>query len=205
MRCGRIWAALLGAALVMGGCGGAASATTPASAAGTTPATGSPASATPASTTATSSTGGGSTGFAVRPGEPLCGLLGPGDFAAAGLPAAGVPTLNGDGSTEAYCVYAGTSAATGGLELDAFVSADAAGSGDVYTTVLGESGAGSPVPELSGVDAASINLDAEGTFATVAVQAGRLAFDIGIPKGAGARDQLLALAGLVLQRSAALR
>jgi hypothetical protein len=153
---------------------------------------------------ATSSVNNGSPGGVVQPGETLCGLVGPGDFAAVGLVGAGIPTLNGNGSSEAYCVYRGTSAGTGGLEFDAFTSDTASLSGDVYTTVLGESGAGVPVPEVTGVDAASLNLDAGG-FATISVQAGRLVFDIGIPRGDSAKAQLVTLAKLVLDRSGGLR
>lgn len=197
---GRLAGSLFAWALVVSACGGGGSASAPASASLPTQV------ASPEAVAgATSTTGPGSTGHAVQPGESLCGLLGPGDFAAVGLPAAGVPTLSGDGSTEAYCVYAGTSSATGGLEFDAFTSADAAGSVDVYTTVLGESAAGVPVPELAGVDAADLSLDAGGTFASIAVRAGRLVFDIGLPRGSGARDQMLALSRLVLERSTALR
>ena len=203
---GRLAGSLLASALVVIACAGGGTAPPSASAPASAPAPLPTQAASPGAVAgATSVVGPASTGHAVQPGETLCGLLGPGDFAAVGLSAAGVPTLNGDGSTEAYCVYAGTSSATGGLEFDAFTSANAAGSVDVYTTVLGESDGGVPVAELAGVDDAELSLDAGGTFANIAVRAGRLVFDIGLPRGSGARDQLLALSRLVLERSTALR
>ena len=193
-------------AVVVSACGGAAS-NPPNPAPSTAAVASTPVSAAtvPVSTGATSTTNGASLGGPVHPGETLCGLLGPGDFAAAGVAGAGVPTLNGNGSTEAYCVYAGQSSATGGVELDAFTGsvADAA---STYATVIAQSTAGqSAVADLPGAERASINLDDDGGSATIAVQAGKLVFDIGFPKSGAGRSQLLVLARLVLDRAAALR
>ncbi|MGD0120986.1 MAG: hypothetical protein ABSC46_00290 [Candidatus Limnocylindrales bacterium] len=65
--------------------------------------------------------GGGALGGTVAPGGNLCGLLGPGDFAAVGVTGARTPTKNSDAPTDAYCVYAGVSSATGGIEFDVFI------------------------------------------------------------------------------------
>jgi hypothetical protein len=195
-------------ALVVSACGSGAASNPPhpgpsTAGAATTPL---PVAIVPASTGATSTTNGASRDGPGQPGETLGGLLGPGDFTAAGVPGAGVPTLNGDGFVEAYCDFARTSSATGGIELDAFAGslADAA---STYTTVLGEStGTGqSAKADLSGADDASINLADAGGSATIAVRAGKLVFALGLPKTDAARNQLLVLAHLVLDRAAALR
>ena len=141
----------------------------------------------------------------MQPGETLCGLLGPGDFAAVGLVGAGVPTLNGDGTTEAYCVYAGKSSGTGGIEFDAFAgtTADAPGT---YQTVVGEGRGGQDAASLlPGADAAAINLASDGGSAVIAVRAGKLVFAIGFPASDRAKSQLTTLAQLVLERAAAIR
>jgi hypothetical protein len=188
-------------------CSGGASATRgPVSPAVTAPAVATASSAVPAATGATSTVNGASRGGPVQPGETLCGLLGPGDFTAAGIPGAGVPTLSGNGSTEAYCVFAGTSSATGGIELDAFTGT-ASDAVATYATVLGESASTgeSVVADLSGAADASMNLADAGGSATIAVRAGKLVFALGLPKTDSARTQLLVLARLVLDRAVALR
>jgi len=89
---------------------------------------------------------------------------------------------------------------------DAFTGT-AADAASTYTTVPGEStGTGqSAKADLSGADDASINLADAGGSATIAVRAGRLAFALGVPSSDAARNQLLVLARLVLDRAAALR
>ena len=203
MRHGHL-ATLIALASVVAACGGPSAMVAPTSSDAVQPV----ASASPvrAMTGATSTVSGASLGGAVQPGETLCGLLGPGDFTAAGVPGAGVPTLNGNGSTEAYCVFAGTSSATGGIELDAFTGT-AADAASTYQTVLGESATAgeSARAGLSGADDASINLADTGGSATIAVRSGGLVFALGVPRSAAARSQLLVLARLVLDRAAALR
>lgn len=193
MRGVRLLAALAIGALVTA-CGGASA---PSAAPGTPAASGAVPSAAPGST------GGGPVGGTVAPGGQLCGLLGPGDFAAQGIPGAGAPSLNGGGTTEAYCVYAGKSSGTGGIEFDAWVGADAA---STYATVIGSSATNQDArARVPGADAAAIDLNGEAGSVTISVQAGQLVFDIGFPKSANAEAQLLALAGLVLERASALR
>ena len=204
MRHGHL-ALLVGLACVLAACGGGASATVAPTASAAVPSV-APASLVPAVTGASSTVNGASLGGPVQPGETLCGLLGPGDFTAAGVPRAGVPTLNGEVSTEAYCVFAGTSSATGGIELDAFTGT-AADAVSTYQTVLGESTTAgeSARADLSGADDASINVADAGGSATIAVRAGGLVFALGVPRSAAARNQLLVLARLVLDRATALR
>src|SRR3990172_2468754 len=66
-----------------------------------------------------------------------CGLLAPADFAANGVDGAGTPTDNPDGTSH-YCVYAGSSGATGGIEFDVFPHEDVASAEATYATATGE-------------------------------------------------------------------
>jgi hypothetical protein len=133
----------------------------------------------------------------------LCDLLGPADFTAAGIPGAGTPTVSSDGPGSAYCVYAGTSGATGGIELDVFVGDDAE---ETYQTVLDESPATDPLT-IPGVDAAEV---ADGTagqadgFATIIVRKGNLVFAMSAPGGPGVSAKLAALAAVVVARGSGL-
>ena len=55
--------------------------------------------------------------------DELAALLCPDDFSAVGLAGAGAPTVNANGGPRTvYAVYAGRSAADGGIELDVFIS-----------------------------------------------------------------------------------
>lgn len=192
MRGVRLVAALAIGALVIA-CGGGSA---PSAAPGTPAASG-------AAPSASSGSEGGPVGAAVAAGGQLCGLLGPGDFAAQGIPGAGAPSLNGSGTTDAYCVYAGKSSGTGGIEFDAWVGPDADAT---YATVIGSSATNQDAKaKLPGVDAAAIDLNGEAGSVVISVQAGKLVFDIGFAKSANAEAQLLALAGLVLERGSALR
>ena len=64
----------------------------------------------------------------------LCELLRPEDFATAGVDGAGEPEATTDGTGSSYCVYAGESGATGGIELDVFPSADEASAKETFAT-----------------------------------------------------------------------
>ena len=134
----------------------------------------------------------------------LCDLLGPGDFDAVGIEGAGVATVNTDGPGSAYCVFAGTSAGTGGIEFDAFIDDDPE---SVYATIAAEG-----APELSGIDVEGADVaegwdGTDGTadqFGRIIVRAGKLVFTIGVPGGDGVAAQLASLADLVVGRAAAL-
>jgi hypothetical protein len=199
----RLAAALLLAAIV-GACGsgGVASATasTPVAAATTTTV---PSRLVAGATdTAAAPSGGTALGGPVAKGGDYCGLLGPGDFAAAGIGGAKTPVENFDDSGNYYCVYAGDSGATGGIEFDAFVGspdatyqAMAAGAGILTAEATGE---------LPGVDKAGTILNGPGGMAGIAVCKGQFCFAIDAPTGSGTRAQLIALATLVLQRGSGL-
>ena len=162
---------------------------------------------TPAPTTAgATSPGGGTlpTGMPVTDLTKLCDLLGPGDFAAAGIEGAAAPTVGTDGPGSEYCVYAGQSAATGGIEFDVFAGEDAA---ETYQTILDEVG-GSPqaitipgIAEAVATDGTAGQADAP---ASVVARTDNLAFTIAAPGGMGVSAKLAALAGLVVARAAGL-
>ena len=135
------------------------------------------------------------------PASDFCALLAPADFQAAGVPGARPPTVNPD-EQGAYCVYAGKSSATGGIEFDVFVTRSAADAKDVYVTMRGETGPGSrvanPLPDADSSELAKIAGPPACT--TITVQKGRLAFSIGLPASARSQEAVVSLAKLVLQR-----
>jgi hypothetical protein len=137
--------------------------------------------------------------------EQLAALLSPDDFAAVGVPGAGIPTVNSSGPGEAYVVYQGLSAGAGGIEMDVFVLPSA---GDAAALV--------PDPGLYALDEAakrgigaeratfigeSSTNDGTSTYDAIRAQKGRVVVDIGIPTTETSRDQLIALARLVIERS----
>jgi hypothetical protein len=201
----------------VGGCTSAAATVAPSSnpvvttsAAGGTP---SPTSATPSPTSATptaetpspaapnAATSGGALGGPVAKGGNFCDLLGPGDFAGVGVSGAHTPTKNSDGTADAYCVYAGVSGATGGVEFDIYIGDPIASYQQIVTNgalVADTTG------DLPGVDAVGTVMKGPGNMAAIGVRKGKMAFDIDVPTGPNARAQLISLAKLVLQRSSAL-
>lgn len=144
------------------------------------------------------------TGGTVTDDTRLCDLLGPGDFDAAGITGAGTQTVNSDGPGSAYCVYAGTSAATGGIEFDVFIDDDPA---SVYTTIVGEDAAELTAIDVEGADVAEGWDGTSGqadSFGRIIVRAGKLVFTIAAPGGDGVAAQLATLADLVVERGAGL-
>jgi hypothetical protein len=162
------------------------------------------ASATPRASTATHAPSivSTATGMPVARGGNLCSLLGPGDFAAAGISGAGAPTINTDENGGHYCVYSGTSGGTGGIEFDAFTG-DPVGT---YQTIAGETGTLTELAsgDLPGADQAGVNLSSTGGMAAIVVRSGQFIFNMSFPTNPQARSQLIALAALVLQRGIAL-
>jgi hypothetical protein len=160
----------------------------------------------PGATTAATGPGGGgqATGAPVTDLTKLCDLLGPGDFAAVGINGAAAPTVNSDGPGSAYCVYAGQSAATGGIEFDVFVDEDAEG---VFDTIVAESSGELTPATIPGVDEAlgtdGVAGQADG-YGTVVVRKGPLVFTIAAPGGPGTALKLSGLAAVVIARAAGL-
>jgi hypothetical protein len=189
-------------ALTLAACGGGGGNAASASAAPTGTASPSPSSAASGPV--------GPTGVAVAAGDDLCGLLRPGDFTAVGVDGTSGPTENNEDDKNVYCVFAGKSAGTGGVEFDAFLAANAGDAGATYQTVIGEVGgdpeAGKPAGAAAFPDAdgATIVSDADGGGAVIVIWQGPLVFDIGIPASDQATAKLTALAALVLERASAL-
>jgi hypothetical protein len=143
--------------------------------------------------------------IAPKSGATLCALTAA-DFTAAGVAGAGKPTANvqEDGAS-AYCVYAGKSSATGGIELDVFypAGANANDAKATFETAIGEAGSGLAPLKLAGTDEARWSPKAVSggpPFATLAVRRGTLVFVLGFPTGKNAQAQLTKLAELVLKR-----
>jgi hypothetical protein len=183
--------------------GACSAASAPAPTAGGTPGAGGGSSQGPAATSTPAAGGGGATGGTVAAGDDLCKLLGPGDFAAVGVSGTGPAVENNQDNSNVYCVYAGKSAATGGVEFDAFLADTKADSEASFNTLA------APMLDLEGVgkaafpdaDGAMLRTDIPDGYAGIAIWKGKLAFDIGIPMGDQAKDQLIALAKLVLDRA----
>ena len=128
-----------------------------------------------------------------------CTLLTPADLAAAGIEGAGDPTDNADEFGH-YCVYAGTSGATGGIEFDVFPHDDVVSATETYETVIAEGPSGE-APAGVPFDAASFSVD--GDTAYLAVRQGTLVFALSVPGGDEAEAALVGLATLIAQRAAA--
>jgi hypothetical protein len=143
--------------------------------------------------------------IAPKSGAQMCALT-PADFQSGGIRNVSKPTTNvQDGGASVYCVYAGKSAATGGVELDVFNPAGGtvAEAKDTFQTAISEGSSGMKPVTLAGADDArwSGNVVSGGPpFATMAVRRGTLVFTLGIPAGSAAQKQLTDLAVLVLGR-----
>jgi hypothetical protein len=135
-------------------------------------------------------------------GEQLCGLLTADDWNEFGYVVAASPGINSDGPGNAYCVYAGESGATGGLEFDAFVDATAEDAEATLETITAEGPDMEPV-DLADADVALIGAD--GDYAAIAVRTGRFTFTIALPAGDEAELQLKTLASSVISRTSAYR
>jgi len=131
-------------------------------------------------------------------GKALCSALTPADFTRAGVLVSGLSQANLDGANGAYCVYASKA---GSVELDIFFPAGATPVEISATekTVLGEMGYKSESVQIAGADNAQIVL-AAGTTSSMVVRKGKAVFAVNIPRSANSRQQLLALAQIVLGR-----
>jgi hypothetical protein len=128
----------------------------------------------------------------------LCALLTPVDFQAAGVAGAKAPMRNGTGN-DAYCVYAGKSSATGGIELDVFIVPDVKDAKATYKEL--QYGAAGKAAILRGADQAEVTLvKGPPAYTTIAVRKGKLVFGLGVPTTAKSSEAVLGLARLVLER-----
>jgi hypothetical protein len=176
------WLGVVAAVLVVA-CGGSAA---PAPASGSPPATGAT--------------------LAAGSGASMCDALTADDFKAQGLrPDRARPDANvQDRGASAYCVYAGRSSATGGLELDVFYPVDDPAA--TMDEVMGEFGPNAAAASLAGADAVRIATSVRSggpLFGVIAVQRGNLVFILGVPTSSKVRDQLTALSTTALHRLSA--
>jgi len=144
-------------------------------------------------------------GIPPHSGATMCALT-PADFHGLGVGAASKPSANvQDDGASVYCVYAGKSSATGGIELDVFnpAGASVADAKETLRIAIGEGTAGLTPIILAGADEAqwsAATTSGGPAFAALAVRRGTLVFVLGVPAGANAEIQLKQLAAIVLQR-----
>ena len=171
--------------------------------------------AAPTPTTAGGSVAGGALGGTVGAGGDLCGLLGPGDFAAVGVSDVGTPTNHSSSADTAACDYsivlAAASPRTGGATATPYraFGISIGNPESNYQLIRRNYGivAADATGDLPGVDAAGTQLDVGGVgdMAAIGVQKGEMTFDIEIQTtSSNARAQLIALAKVVLQRESGL-
>lgn len=134
-------------------------------------------------------------------GKTLCSALTPADFTRTGVPVSALSQANLDGNEGAYCVY---QSKAGKVEFDIFFPAGntPAEVNATEKTVLGEGGSKFTPVHLAGADAAQISLSLADLPASagIVVRRGKAVFNIVVPRGAKARQQLLGLAQIVLGR-----
>jgi hypothetical protein len=156
--------------------------------------------------------GGGAIGSAVVAGDDLCRLLGPGDLTAAGVSGAGGPTENNQPPDAWFCVYRGESSATGGIELDVFLSDSATAAHDVFPDLFGEYlAANVKTVSIAGADEARMVLptsDGSTDPALIGARKGRLTIGLGVGTAFAdaekTSEQIRQLSVLVLQRAGTL-
>jgi hypothetical protein len=155
---------------------------------------------------------GGPTGSTVEAGDDLCRLLDVGDWAMVGVTDAQPVSENNLPPEAYYCVYRGKSSATGGLELDAFISPTAEDAAAAMPEAFGEFMLSSNAPvTVAGADEAALSLPSSAAStdpAVIAVRKGRFSFLLGMGSSFGSAQQdgqrLQQLAALVMTRAAAL-
>jgi len=137
-------------------------------------------------------------------GPDYCHLLTPADLTAAGVANVGELSTN-EYDNSFYCVYAGKSAATGGIELDAFIIDDPTTLDENYSYVDPGADAEDVTASVPGADKARVGSLSSGgpDFGTIAVQSGNLVFGLSIPPVGDWKGQLTSLATLILARAAA--
>jgi hypothetical protein len=139
---------------------------------------------------------------ALGTGPKMCAALTAADFTAVGLSPDPTPPRppNSDEKTGAYCTYTKAFPVAGGLEFDIFDGeSDPAG---VVKTIVAEGGKPAPAG-LASVDESLLALSPgqKGvTMASLVVRHRRLVFAITVPSTPKAKEQLLALAKVVLSR-----
>jgi hypothetical protein len=179
--------ALLGVAVLVAACGGAAASptTSPTAAPPTTAPATEPPSAEPSTATVDHS--------------GLCALLKPKDFAKVGIDGTQAPTVNAD-EYGAYCTFAEATGSTSRVELDVFPHATKAEAKDTYVTARGEGPRGEE-PAGSTFDQASFAIDDETAY--LVVRDGTLVIALSATNDMNVDQGLVSLAKLVVKRAAA--
>ncbi len=140
-----------------------------------------------------------------KSGAAMC-VLTPADFQSVGITNASKPSANvQDGGASVYCVYAGKSSATGGIELDVFNPAGGSVSDakETFQTAIAEGTSGLKPINIPGADDAQWSAATKSggpAFATIAVRRGTLVVVLGLPTSANAQTQLTKLVALALER-----
>jgi hypothetical protein len=152
-------------------------------------------------------TGPGTAGTGLASADELCALLNADDWGQLNYVTAAQPSIESDGPGSAYCVYAGESGASGGLELDAFAHQAEAAAEETFDTIAGAMDDGQDAA-LPGADESLIQTEIvagdDDPFGAIVVRSGRFTFSISGPAGEDAEAQLPVLAETVLQRSQSL-
>ena len=135
-------------------------------------------------------------------GKALCSALTPDDLTKAGIPTTALDQANLDGTDGAYCVY---KSKAGKVEFDLFFPAGSTPAEAAATekTVLGEGGEKYDRVQLAGTDSAQITLSVSGQpnpSAAIVVRRGKAVFTLLLPRSDKVRNQLVALAQIVLLR-----
>lgn len=190
------------AALVAAACGGGAvptKAPSPTAAVTATPA--STTAITPSGTGPGSPTASGEGLHLVLAGKDLCALLTVDDFTAAGVNGAATVSENNT-NNEFYCVYAGRSSGTGGIEMDAFVYDDASDQDEGYDSLLPVDDVHDVTAQVANAQEAEVGTVVSGgpRFAQIAVRSGNLSYGIGIPPTGDWQTQLVALANALMSK-----
>lgn len=152
-----------------------------------------------------SNTAPASVSAALPSAQELCDLLTSADWGQLNYVTAAQPDVNSDGPGSAYCTYAGESGGEGGLELDSFVGESVSDAEETFDLISAGSDGGGQTITLPGADEVFIDPSIDGAFGAIVVRTGRFTYTVSLPAGEQAEAQLLALAGIVLTRSSALR
>ena len=140
-----------------------------------------------------------------KSGAAMC-VLTAADFQSVGITNASKPSANvNDGGASVYCVYAGKSSATGGIELDVFnpAASSVADAKETFQTAVAEGTSGLKPIKIAGTDEAQWSAATKSggpAFASIGIRRGTLVFVLGIPASANAQTQLTKLSALVLER-----
>ncbi len=123
------------------------------------------------------------------------------DFTAAGVNGAATVSENNT-NNEFYCVYAGRSSGTGGIEMDAFVYDDASDQDEGYDSLLPVDDVHDVTARIANAQAAEVGTVVSGgpRFAQIAVRSGNLSYGIGIPPTGDWQTQLVALANAFMSK-----